>query len=144
VTSFKVHSVWLPAERLPLANGLSLAAGGLGLMAGTAPIEVALHRVDWRGIHMILAALLVASAAFVLLAAPRKPSRTADRTLLEEIEGLRDIARSMVFWRAAPVMTVAIGIFGAFTQLWAGPWVRDVAGLSVPQSARCCWSWRRQ
>jgi MFS family permease len=36
VTSYKVYSMWFPSDRLPLVNGLSLAAGGLGLMAGTA------------------------------------------------------------------------------------------------------------
>jgi predicted MFS family arabinose efflux permease len=136
VTSFKVYSVWFPSERLPLVNGLSLAAGGLGLMAGTAPVEITLQFIDWRTIHLILAALLVASAALVAIVAPAKQSETAGLTLLQEIEGLRDVAKSAVFWRAAPVTAMVIGIFGAFTQLWAGPWVRDVAGLSGPEAAR--------
>jgi MFS family permease len=135
VTTFKVHSIWFPPERLPLVNGLSLAAGGLGLMAGTVPVEVALQVIDWRGVHVILAALLAASSALVLTT-PARRSEMVNRTLVQEIRGLGDIARSRVFWRAAPLMTMVIGIYGAFTQLWAGPWVQDVAGLSRVEAAR--------
>jgi hypothetical protein len=59
-----------------------------------------------------------------------------NRTLVQEIRGLGDIAGSRVFWRAAPLMSMVIGIYGAFTQLWAGPWVQDVAGLSRVEAAR--------
>src|SRR5262245_18312530 len=40
VTAFKVNTIWFAQERLPLANGLSLAAGGLGTMLGTVPVEL--------------------------------------------------------------------------------------------------------
>ncbi len=30
VTSFKIYSMWFPPERLPLANGLSIAVRGIG------------------------------------------------------------------------------------------------------------------
>ena len=130
VTSYKVYSMWFPSERLPLVNGLSLAAGGLGLMAGTVPVEAALTFASWRSIHVIVGILLVGCAALVPAMAPAKPSESSGSTLFEQVKGLSAIARSMTFWRAAPLMMVVVGTFGAFTQLWAGPWVRDVAGLS--------------
>ncbi|MBT5838636.1 MAG: MFS transporter, partial [Rhodospirillaceae bacterium] len=37
VTSYKVYAMWYPASRLPLANGLSLSAGSIGMMLGTLP-----------------------------------------------------------------------------------------------------------
>ena len=57
VTSFKIYSMWFPTERLPLVNGLGLAAGGLGLVAGTVPVDAALSFVDWRDIHLIVAVM---------------------------------------------------------------------------------------
>ncbi|MBL8253669.1 MAG: MFS transporter, partial [Candidatus Competibacter sp.] len=38
MASFKAFVLWLPAERLPVANGWVLAAGGLGALAATAPV----------------------------------------------------------------------------------------------------------
>ena len=135
VTSYKVYSMWFPSERLPLVNGLSLAAGGLGLMAGTAPVEAALAFASWRSIHVAVGAMLVVCAALVLAVAPAKPSGTGGSTLFEQVKGLGAVAKSMTFWRAAPLMMVVVGTFGAFTQLWAGSWVRDVARLSGPDTA---------
>jgi MFS family permease len=135
VTSYKVYSMWFPPERLPLVNGLSLAAGGLGLMAGTAPVEVALTFASWRSIHVIVGILLIACAGLVPAMAPPKPSVSSGSTLFEQVKGLSAIIRSMSFWRAAPLMMVVVGTFGAFTQLWAGPWVRDVAHLSRSDTA---------
>jgi MFS family permease len=135
VTSFKVYSMWFPSERLPLVNGLSLAAGGLGLMAGTAPVEAALTFASWRSIHVAVGILLFVCAALVPAMAPAKPSTAGGSTLFEQVKGLYAVARSMTFWRAAPLMMVVVGTFGAFTQLWAGSWVRDVARLSGPETA---------
>lgn len=135
VTSFKIYSIWFPPERLPLVNGLSIAVGGLGLMSGTAPIEAALQFVDWRDVHFIVSLLLIGCSALVLFAAPFKQTEKSGPTLLQQIRGLGDIVGSMVFWRVAPLMAMVVGIFGAFTQLWAGPWVRDVAGLSGSDAA---------
>src|SRR5262245_23955982 len=135
VTSYKIYSMWFPPERLPLVNGLSLAAGGLGLMAGTAPVELALTFASWRSIHVIVGILLVVCAVLVPAMAPAKPSVSSGSTLLEQVKGLGAIVRSMSFWRAAPLMMVVVGTFGAFTQLWACLWVRDVAHLSRSDTA---------
>lgn len=135
VTSFKVYSMWFPPERLPLVNGLSIAVGGLGLMSGTAPVEAALQFVDWRDIHLIVGAVLIGCAILISIVPPFKQVEKSDLTLFQQIKGLGDIVRSIEFWRIAPLMTMVVGIFGAFTQLWAGPWVRDVAGLSESETA---------
>src|SRR5262245_26274370 len=135
VTSYKVYSMWYPTERLPLANGLSLAAGGLGLMAGTAPVEIALPLVGWRGVHLNLAVVLVVCAMLVPMMAPLKQAERSGVTLPQQLKGLGVILRSTAFWRVAPLMMSVVGIFAAFAHLWAGPWVRDVAGLARPEAA---------
>lgn len=135
VTSFKVYAMWFRPERLPMANGLALAAGGLGLMAGTVPVEIALRYVDWRDVHLFVGALLAGCAMLVLTVTPAKAPGHAGVTLVGQIKGLGDILRSLAFWRAAPLLMTVIGGFGAINQLWAGSWVRDVAGLSGPEAA---------
>ena len=49
MASFKAFVLWFPIARLPAINGWMMAAGGLGALAATAPVELALTLTDWRG-----------------------------------------------------------------------------------------------
>jgi len=129
VTSFKVYAMWYPPERLPLANGLSISAGSLGLMIGTVPVQAALAFTDWRTIHLIVAVLLVAGALAVLLVVPSRKSESTGVTLAAQIKGLGGIFANPEFWRAAPLLAAVLGTLGGLMALWSGPWIRDVAGL---------------
>ncbi len=46
-----------------------------------------------------------------------------------QLAGLLRIGRDAVFWRLAPLMATTAGTHIAIQTLWAGPWLRDVAGL---------------
>ena len=135
VTAFKVSSMWYPPERLPLANGLSLAAGGFGLMGGTAPVEFALQFYDWREIHFIIAGFAAIAALLVPVIAPARKIESSGANLVNQILGLGVILKSALFWRAAPLLMTALGTYAGFAALWAGPWVRDVAGYSGVDTA---------
>jgi len=130
VTSYKIYSIWYPPERLPLANGLSLAAGGLGVLIGTTPVELALRIMDWRDVHLIVAGLTLAAAAVVVLVAPKNRTVRRKVSLAQQISGIGFVLKSLVFWRAAPLTGMTLGTFGGVSTLWTGPWVRDVGGLS--------------
>jgi predicted MFS family arabinose efflux permease len=41
-----------------------------------------------------------------------------------------------LFWRVAPLLGISAGLPIAYQTLWAGPWLRDVAGLAPPDVAR--------
>ena len=130
VTSYKIYSLWFPPERLPLANGLSLAAGGLGVLIGTTPVELALQIMDWRDVHMIVAGLTLAAACVVIMVAPENKAVRRNLSLGQQVSGLGFVLKSLVFWRAAPLTCMMLGTFGGVSTLWTGPWLRDVAGLS--------------
>ena len=135
VTSFKVFSMWYPRQRLAMANGLALAAGGLGVMAGTAPVELALTVMDWRDLHLVLAALVAAGAGAALAVAPVKQTPARGATLVQQIRGLGTVLKSRAFWTVAPLMMANIGVYAGFPALWTGPWVRDVGGFSDIETA---------
>ena len=109
--------------------------GLIGLMAGTAPVEAALSYVDWRDVHLIVAVMIVAAAALVPLVAPESKAERSGVTMRQQIKGLTVILKSLAFWRVAPLMMMVIGIYTGFAALWAGPWVRDVAGFEGSEAA---------
>ena len=129
MASFKAFVLWFPAARLPAINGWVLAAGGLGALVATAPVEAALHLTGWRGVFAGLAILTVAVAAALWLAVPERSSDAPASHWREQWGGVVAIFRSPVFWRIAPSSVVSQAAFMAIQGLWAGPWLRDVAGL---------------
>ncbi len=135
MAGLKALSLWFPRERLPLVNACYLAVGGLGALSATAPVEALLHLTDWRGLFTGLAGAGVAASVAIFLAVPEKRSAAAPERLAGQLRGLRQIYRDRLFWRIVPLSAAAAGTSMAVQSLWAGPWLRDVAGLSRAQVA---------
>lgn len=129
MSSLKAITLWFPRERWPLINGLFLSAGGLGALSATAPVEAALALTDWRGIFAGLAGLTVAVAATIFMVVPERAGTHGTDDLRAQLAGLAKIFRDRLFWRLAPVSIMGMGSNMAIQGLWAGPWLRDVAGL---------------
>lgn len=129
MAAFKAYVLWFPRERLPLVNGFQMAAGGLGALAGTAPVEIALGWIDWRGLFGVFGALALAIAGGLFLAVPEKAEHVAGSGLREQLRGVRRVFTSRSFWAVAPATVTSQGTFLAIQSLWIGPWLRDVAGL---------------
>jgi len=55
--AIKAFSLWFPLSRLATLNGLYLAVGGLGSLAATAPAELVVESLGWRGMFFILSAM---------------------------------------------------------------------------------------
>ncbi len=64
MASLKAFSQWLPFDRLASMTGWVMASGGLGALAASKPLELALGFAGWREIMLALAiiTLLVAIA----------------------------------------------------------------------------------
>jgi|TARA_Y100000031_G_scaffold137578_1_gene162641 MFS family permease len=129
MASLKAIVLWFPRQRLPLFNGLFLAFGGLGAMAATVPVEVALGVTDWRGVYVVLGLATFASAVLVFFLVPTRPMDPPSGGPLKQFRDLGHVYRDRLFWRIAPVCVVTPGTTMAIQGLWAGPWLRDVAGL---------------
>ena len=129
MASFKAFVLWFPRERLPLANGVVMMAGGLGAISATVPVEVALGFVDWRIIFLILGAATLAVSGLLWYAVPEQPSRPVTAGWNDEIRGVRQVYMDRFFWRIAPVTIFSQAAFLSVQSLWVGPWLRDVAGL---------------
>jgi predicted MFS family arabinose efflux permease len=130
MAAFKAFVIWFPRDRLPFVNGCQMAAGGLGAIAGTTPVEAVLGILDWRGVFFILGALTLIVALIILTVVPEHNSGDRRESFRAQLQGIGQVFTSSLFWRVAPLTVTAQATFLAIQSLWAGPWLRDVAGLS--------------
>jgi len=138
MAAFKAYSIWVPKERLPLVNGFQMAAGGLGALCGTVPVEAALAFTDWRGVFQVLGLITLIAAAAIFFLVPKRDQSDIDK----KPEGFGDLMRgvikvftSPVFWWIAPLTVTSQAAFLSIQSLWTGPWLHDVAGLDRDQVA---------
>jgi MFS family permease len=130
MSSMTAFVIWFPRERTATLFGWMLMVGALGALSATKPVEMLLRVVDWRALFQLLSALAVCASLLLFFAAPEKPLARKSETLRAQIAVIGKVFRSRDFWNigfaAALVQGVAIGLLG----LWAGPWLRDVAGFA--------------
>lgn len=136
MAAITANVAWWPVERLPLVNGLFLAAGGLGAVFATTPVRALMTVTDWRGLFLALAVVTTACAALLYAVVPERPRRgganqgtNGRATWGAMLRGTGRVFSSPVFWRLAPASVVVQGVFMAYMALWAGPWLRDVEGF---------------
>ena len=133
--AIKAITLWFPRERWPLVKGCFLAMGGLGAIAATQPVEAALQLTDWRGLFMGLSLATLAAAVLIFLVVPESGTGTAKIGRGEALSGLKRIYGDRFFWRVAPVGIFCGAASMAILGLWAGPWLKDIAGFDRGQVA---------
>ncbi|NVK20159.1 MAG: MFS transporter [Methylocystaceae bacterium] len=129
MASFKAFTVFYEPGKLPLVNGFIMAAGGLGALTGTAPTQLVVAEVGWRGGFWGLAGLTIISAVLVYLLVPSSKRPDHKTTIKEQMAGVREVFTSRFFWRVAPITMMSQASFISIQSLWAGPWHHDIAGL---------------
>lgn len=135
MASFKAFVLWFPAAQWPAVNGWVSAAGGLGALVATAPVEAALKLTDWRGLFVILAGLSFAAAAALWWVVPERGGGATTQGWRAQWREVVGIFRSPIFWHIAPASVLSQASFLAIQGLWAGPWLRDVSGLDQAATA---------
>jgi predicted MFS family arabinose efflux permease len=114
---------------LPAINGGVMAAGGLGALTATFPVEIALGITDWRGVFLGLSVVTLGLASLIYLVVPERSDHAVRDRMGDLAKGMVAIFRSLRFWRVAPATVMSQGSFMAIQGLWLGPWLKDVAGL---------------
>lgn len=138
MAQMKASAQWYPPTRVPFINGLCVCLGALGGLAATWPASLALRFTDWRGVTFGIAALALATALWVRLSVPDRPPGTAppSTSLAAAIAAVGTIYRSARFWRLVPAVAMLSALNFTWQGLWAGPWLRDVAGLGTEARAQ--------
>jgi predicted MFS family arabinose efflux permease len=136
MAAFKAYTIWFTKEKWPMINGLQMAAGGLGALAATAPVESALVFTDWRGVFTGLAVLTIAVALVILFVVPEKKGPSSGQSLADQLRGTLRVFTNRTFWRLAPLTAASQMAFMAVQGLWAGPWLIHIGGLERAEVAR--------
>ena len=135
MAAFKAFTQWFDAGRLPMVNGLIMASGGLGALTATAPVQAALQFTDWRGVFLALALVTLLCAAVIFFVVPDHRGSHGHEHLADQLRGIRQVFSDRFFWRVAPLSMFSQASFISIQSLWAGPWLRDVAGLPAAEAA---------
>jgi predicted MFS family arabinose efflux permease len=135
MAAIKAYTLWFPADQWPRINGLHLAAGGLGALAATLPVELALGYTDWRGVFILLAGASAAVAALIFWGVPEKRQAAAAMRLGDQLRGIGHVFTNALFWRVTPLTVVSQVAFMSVYGLWSGPWLRDMAGMNRAEIA---------
>lgn len=135
MAAFKSYVLWFPEKLWPRINGFQMAAGGLGALSATSPVEWLLQITDWRGLFLILAFISFGIALGVFFIVPEKKSQRPPEKFSAQVDGIKQIFKARAFWRIAPLATMSQAGFLSLQGLWAGPWLRDVAGMQRPEIA---------
>ncbi len=133
MTSIQAVTLWFPAPRWPFLNGVVLSVGALGALAATLPTQFVIDLVGWRQLMIGVALAAFAGGLLLFTVVPERVADKRPSSLGEQLRGLGEIYRDRVFWRVAPLYLTTVGSTIAFQSLWAGTWLRDVAGLG-PQA----------
>jgi predicted MFS family arabinose efflux permease len=136
MASYKSSATWVPIERRSLANTAIMSFGALGLVVATEPTQYLVAMIGWRNAFVVFAGLILLAALFILLAAPRKDTVGEPAPLRQQLAEMLAILRTPLFWRIAPLLGLTSGVQIGVQTLWAGPWLRDVMGLSREEVGR--------
>lgn len=133
--ALKAFRAWLPTNRLATATSLYVMVGGLGALAATAPAQMLLGPIGWRGIFLgaAVASLVVSAATFAVI--PESQHGRSNDGLRALLTGTRAIYGDGRFWRIVIPYVAAYSAYGALQGLWFGPYLRDVEGLSPAAAA---------
>jgi sugar phosphate permease len=130
----KANAQWFAPANVALVTGIAVSIGGLGSVLSTAPVAAALPALGWRGVLWVLCGLSAATALWIFVSVPDRGGGNSGG-LKAELGVMASILGSRVFWRFAPAVAMLSVLNFAYLGLWAGPWLRDVAGYDSQESA---------
>jgi MFS family permease len=124
----KANTQWFAPAKVASMTAIAVAISGLGSVLTTAPAQMALPTLGWRGVLWLLCAMSFAVALWIFVSVRDKPASSAPPGLKAELSVMMSICGSRIFWRYAPAVAMLSVLNFTYLGLWAGPWLRDVAG----------------
>jgi predicted MFS family arabinose efflux permease len=131
------HS-WFPERRQALVAALTAAAGGIGQLCTTIPLQLALTGLGWTVTFGAATALTVVLAGGVWLIVRDRPvgaPAPARHTHAPIVQTLREAARRTGTRHGFCVHASLMAPFAIFTAMWGVPYLQHAEGFSHGQAA---------
>lgn len=128
----KANTQWFPRARVAAMTGSGVFVGALGGMVATLPMQSLIPLTGWRGGFFIFAVLACVIAVWIWFSVVDTPPgyvKPPRRGLGAEVAAFGPIFRHAYFRRFVPMILMLTSMNFVYQGLWAGPWLRDVAGL---------------
>lgn len=135
MAGLKGFAMWYPPERQSSMVGFIMAAGALGALTASAPVEAMLPVLGWRGVFWVIAALAAVVALFIFLSLPGDAPHTSNDSIADAFRSVGHIFASRSFLRFAGSAMFFTGGFMALQSLWAVPWLMNINGMSLTRAA---------
>jgi MFS family permease len=132
----KANTQWFAPAQVAGMTGIAMAVGSMGAVLTTAPAQAALPTLGWRGVFWLLCGMSLGVAAWIFFSVHDKRAPAARRGLKAELAIMASILGSRLFWRYGPAVAMLSILNFTYLGLWAGPWLRDVAGYDGPARAQ--------
>ncbi|HEX6945006.1 MAG TPA: MFS transporter [Casimicrobiaceae bacterium] len=123
-------AMWYPVEKQASLAGWMMVSGGVGALAATTPIEIALRFGTWREIFVVLAALTLGVAVWLWFRVPDIARHAPTAGFAAQWAGVKVVFGHPRFWWIAPLAGFGMGAFMAVQGLWAVPWMMEVEGMT--------------
>jgi MFS family permease len=124
----KANSQFFARAEVAGVTGIAMFIAASGSLLATAPVEALLPHIGWRGAFWILVAITLAVSVWIFTSVEDKPGQPS-RGWRAEWGVVVAIGTSGIFWRLTPLIALMSIFTFTYHGLWAGPWLRDVAGL---------------
>lgn len=131
--ALKAFSQWYPPQHYAGMTGQIMAAGALGAISASLPLELALPLLGWRGVFVAVTIACVAALLLILRVVPDHPAQAADAP--HAPGSVRQIFAAPLFWRFAPQAALFGGGLMAMQSLWSIPYLISVAGHERTRAA---------
>jgi predicted MFS family arabinose efflux permease len=136
MAALKFTAQRFPMERQAALTGLVMAAGGLGAVMSSSPLEMLLPYIGWRAVFFGLAGASVVVSLALYRYVDDSATTHADVPMAEVLRGLRQVFVAPAFWVFVPVAALATGGYMAIQGLWVVPWLMQVEGVTRAVAAQ--------
>lgn len=135
MAGLKGFAMWYPPERQSSMVGFIMAAGAMGALTASAPVEAMLPFLGWRGVFWVIAGLAFAIAALIFFSLPGDAPHTSNESIAQAFRSVGHIFVSVSFLRFAGSAMFFTGGFMAMQSLWAVPWLMNINQMSLTTAA---------